>query len=73
MSLTNKFFFCYDENLKNFLHNNGVDFITHARAINTNRKFWLFESSSVLTRLINDYKMKTPKVGGKTTMVGNTP
>ncbi len=50
------YFFCYSERLKTHLKSRGFDYITHARAINSNKTFWLFKAGDDLTNSIREYK-----------------
>lgn len=49
------FFFCYNSDLKNYLVENNVDFITSAYSIKTQDRFWLFQKSDELQELLNKY------------------
>ena len=51
-----KYFFCYSETLMKFLKTNGQRYITGAKHIDTNKMFWLYESSIQLNYLIDIYK-----------------
>lgn len=55
------YYFCYDEKQKDFLKKNNINYITQARAIKTNRKFWLFESNNKLSWLLDKYNSQTQK------------
>ncbi len=53
-----KYFFCYSEPLMKFLKINNQRYITGARHIDTNKMFWLYESSIRLNELIDIYKQQ---------------
>lgn len=57
----NKYFYCYSYNLKCFLVNNGVHFITHSIHTSTNKKFWVFESSDRITELLTQWREQHPQ------------
>lgn len=49
----NKYFYCYSYNLKQFLVANGHRYITHSVNTNTQKKFWVFEGTIELNRLLD--------------------
>lgn len=51
----NQFFYCYDKELKNYLCQHGLRFITHAISIRDHMNFYQFWQSEELTRLIADF------------------
>jgi hypothetical protein len=52
-----KYFFCYDSALHRYLHKaNKQEYICAAKHETTDKKFWLYERTSVLDQLITQYK-----------------
>lgn len=54
----NRYFYCYSYNLKCFLIENGKRFITSAVNKNTNKKFWVFEGTDELNKLLDIWKVR---------------
>ena len=54
--VNDKYFFCYNINLADYLMNNGIQVVTKARAISSDKVFWMFERSDELDVAINEYK-----------------
>lgn len=54
--VNDKYFFCYNINLADYLMNNEIQVVTKARAISTDNVFWMFERSDELDVAINEYK-----------------
>lgn len=55
----NRYFYCYSYPLKEFLLINGLRYITHSVNANTQKKFWLFEGTVELNRLLDKWKNQT--------------
>lgn len=51
-----KYFYCYSNNLCRFFLNNGVKYIADSINHNTGKKFWVFESSDEVTRLLIEWR-----------------
>lgn len=57
MKLDNTYYFCYNPRLAKYLrYDCNLPFITKAKHIDTNNKFWLFEQTEELTKAIHTYK-----------------
>lgn len=54
--VNDKYFFCYNINLADYLMDNGIQVVTKARAISSDKVFWMFERSDELDVAINEYK-----------------
>lgn len=54
----NRYFYCYSYNLKCFLIENGKRFITSSVNKNTNKKFWVFEGTDELNKLLDIWKVR---------------
>lgn len=54
----NRYFYCYSYNLKEFLRSSGLRFITAAVNMNTMKKYWVFESSEELDRLLDVWRSR---------------
>lgn len=54
----NRYFYCYSYNLKCFLKSNGLRFITAAVNMNTHKKYWVFEGTEDLNRLLDVWKTR---------------
>lgn len=48
----NKYFYCYSVKMKNFLKENGLEFINKSINLKTNKPYFLFEKSKKLDELI---------------------
>lgn len=57
-SKNSQFFYCYDKNLKNFLLENGLRYITHAISIRDKRAFYMFWQSEELTKMIAEFQQQ---------------
>ena len=51
-----KYFYCYSYNLKTFLCENGLRYITNSVNSNTQKKFWLFERTEQLCGLLDVWR-----------------
>lgn len=51
-----EYFYCYTRGLKDYLKSFGFEYITTAKAISTNRQFWLFERSEKLMEKYYEHK-----------------
>lgn len=47
-----KYFYCYSIKMKNFLKENGLEFINKSINLKTNKPYFLFEKSKKLDELI---------------------
>lgn len=54
----NRYFYCYSYPLKTFLTDNGLRYITHSVNQNTQKKFWVFEGTDELNRLLNIWRVR---------------
>lgn len=54
----NRYFYCYSYNLKCFLIENGQRFITNSVNKNTNKKFWVFEGTDELNKLLDIWRIR---------------
>lgn len=52
----NKYFYCYSNNLKNRLLEEGERFICVGINERSNKRFWLFEQSEKLSEVLTDWK-----------------
>lgn len=58
MNNNNKLFYCYSINLKNFLLSRGLRFSHSAKHYKTNKIFWVFEPSIMLSSCLNEWNLK---------------
>ena len=56
--VNDKYFFCYNINLADYLMDNEIQVVTKARAISSDKVFWMFERSDELDVAINEYKRR---------------
>ena len=54
----NRYFYCYSYPLKIFLMENGLRYITHSVNQNTQKKFWVFEGTEELNRLLDVWRVR---------------
>lgn len=54
----NRYFYCYSYNLKEFLKSNGLRYISASVNSNTQKKFWVFEGTNELNRLLSVWSSK---------------
>ena len=54
----NRYFYCYSYPLKEFLRSSGLRFITAAVNMNTQKKYWVFEGTQELNRLLDVWRSK---------------
>lgn len=54
----NRYFYCYSYPLKTFLIENGLRYITHSVNQNTQKKFWVFEGTDELNRLLDVWRVR---------------
>lgn len=52
-----KYFYCYSYPLKEFLVNNGLRFITAAVHQSTHKRYWLFEGTDKLNKLLAQWRL----------------
>ena len=52
-----RYFYCYSYPLKEFLVNNGLKFITAAVNQATNKRYWLFEGTDKLNKLLTEWRL----------------
>lgn len=50
------YFFCYNYRVKDYLMQNGLTFIVDAITTTSHKRFWLFEASDKLDKLLSEYK-----------------
>ena len=53
--MKNKYLFVYSKHLRNYLMDNSQEFICVAKSVSTDEKFWLFERTDTINRLMNEY------------------
>lgn len=51
-----KYFYCYSRPLKEFLIENGLQYILYARHPATMKRYWVFESSEQLNMLLGKWR-----------------
>lgn len=56
-----KYYFCYSQNLMKFLKDNNEEWICIGVNDKTNRKYWLFEKSDSLKKLLGMFTEKKQK------------
>ena len=54
----NRYFYCYSYNLKEFLKSNGLRYVAASVNSNTQKKFWVFEGTNELNRLLSVWSSK---------------
>lgn len=54
----NRYFYCYSYPLKEFLVASGLRYITNSVNSNTQKKFWVFEGTGELNRLLDVWRMQ---------------
>lgn len=54
--MTNHYFYCYSYPLKEFFLKNGLRYISSGFNCNTNKKYWVFESSDKITELLQYWR-----------------
>ena len=54
----NRYFYCYSYPLKVFLKSNGLRFITASVNTNTQKKYWVFEGTEELNKLLDVWKTR---------------
>lgn len=54
----NRYFYCYSYPLKTFLAESGLRYITHSVNQNTQKKFWVFEGTDELNRLLDVWRLR---------------
>lgn len=54
----NRYFYCYSWPLKSFLKSNGLRFITAGVNMNTQKKYWVFEGTDELNKLLDLWKVR---------------
>ncbi len=54
----NRYFYCYSYPLKEFLVDNGLRYITNSVNSNTQKKFWVFEGTDELNRLLEIWRVR---------------
>ena len=53
-------FFCYSYPLKQFFVKNGLRYVTAAINESTGNRYWLFEGSEKLDKLLNEWRVNRP-------------
>jgi hypothetical protein len=51
-----RYFFCYSYPLKSFFEENDLDVITVAQNQSTGKRYWLFEGTDELNRLLKEWR-----------------
>ena len=51
-----KYYYCYSRPQKDFLKNNGFQYITAAINQTTGKKYWLFEGTEQLNKLLQVWR-----------------
>ena len=54
----NRYFYCYSYPLKEFIKVHGIRFITAAVNMNTHKKYWVFEDTEELNRLLEAWRTR---------------
>lgn len=54
----NRYFYCYSYNLKCFLVENGYRYIVNSVNSNTQKKFWVFEGTDGLNKLLDAWRTR---------------
>ena len=54
----NRYFYCYSYNLKEFLRSSGLRFVAASVNMNTQKKYWVFEGTEELNRLLDVWRSK---------------
>ena len=52
----NKYYYCYSYPQKEFLKKNGLEYITAAVNQSTGKRYWLFEGTRELNRLLQIWR-----------------
>lgn len=55
-----KYFYCYSRPLKDFLLSNGERYIIKAIHEKTKKKYWLFEGTEKLNKLLDEWRLRKP-------------
>ena len=56
--MENRYFYCYSKPLKDFLLDTGERFITKSIHEKTKKKYWLFEGTEKLNKLLTEWKLR---------------
>ena len=56
--LENKYFYCYSKPLKDFLLENGSRYIIKSVHEKTKKKYWLFEGTEELNKLLLEWRCR---------------
>ena len=54
----NRYFYCYSRPLKEFLSDKGHRYITSSTHPKTDKKFWVFEGTVELNKLLDEWKTR---------------
>ena len=54
----NRYFYCYSYPLKEFLVKSGLRYVTNSVNANTQKKFWVFEGTDELNRLLEIWRTR---------------
>lgn len=54
----NRYFYCYSYPLKEFIKAHGIRFITAAVNMNTHKKYWVFEGTEELNKLLDVWRTR---------------
>ena len=56
--LENRYFYCYSKPLKEFLLENGERYIVKSVHEKTKKKYWLFEGTEKLNKLLTEWRLR---------------
>ena len=56
--MDNKYFYCYSKPLKDFLLENGERYILRAIHDKTKKKYWVFNGTDELNRLLDEWRLR---------------
>lgn len=56
--MKNKYFYCYSKPLKDFLVKNDEIYIIKAVHERTKKKYWLFEGTNTLNKLLTEWRLR---------------
>ena len=56
--MENKYFYCYSKPLKDFLLENDERFIIKSIHEKTKKKYWLFEGTEKLNKLLTEWRLR---------------
>ena len=56
--ILDKYFYCYSKPLKDFFLANGERYIIKSIHERTHKKYWLFEGTENLNKLLNEWRLR---------------